>query len=152
MKRTKGFTVVELMIALAILAIVVAIAIPGFRDFVERNAVTTTSNELLNGLLFARGEAIRTEINTTFTPLAHGWQVTQVTDDDDDVTIKDQSATRANVAIAGNSVTYNARGRSTDTENTGTVTIQYDGEVKGYVCISLTGRPYTKSADDGVCP
>ncbi len=148
MKRTKGFTVVELMIALAILAIVLAIAIPSFRDFFERNAVTTTSNDLLSGLLFARGEAIRTETNIIFTPLAHGWQVTT----DDDVMIKDQSATHANVAIAGNSVTYNARGRSTDTENTGTVTIQYDGEVKGYVCISLTGRPYTKSADDGVCP
>jgi prepilin-type N-terminal cleavage/methylation domain-containing protein len=148
MKRTKGFTVVELMISLAILGVLVAIVVPGFRDFVERNAVTTTSNELLNGLLFARGEAIRTEIHTTFTPLAHGWQVT----DDDDATIKEQSATHANVAIAGDSVTYNARGRTTTPENTGTVTIQYDGEVKGYVCISLTGRPYTKSADDGVCP
>jgi prepilin-type N-terminal cleavage/methylation domain-containing protein len=147
MKRTKGFTVVELMIALAILGVVVAIVIPGFRNFVERNAVTTTSNELLNGLLFARGEAIRTEIHTTFTPLAHGWQVT----DDDDVTIKDQNATHTGITIVGNPVTYNARGRTVPA-NAETVTIQYDGEVKGYVCISLTGRPYTKSADNGVCP
>ncbi|MEJ2403881.1 MAG: GspH/FimT family pseudopilin [Candidatus Thiodiazotropha sp.] len=146
MKRTKGFTVIELMISLAILAIVVAIAIPGFREYFERNAVTTTSNELLNGLLFARGEAIRTETAATFTPLADGWQVSSGGD-----MIKDQSATHTKITIAGNPVTYNARGRTT-VPNAETLTIQYDGVVQGYVCISLTGRPYTKSAADGVCP
>ncbi|MEJ2427259.1 MAG: GspH/FimT family pseudopilin [Candidatus Thiodiazotropha sp.] len=145
MKRTKGFTVVELMISLAILGVLVAIVVPGFRDLAERNAVTNASNELLNGLLFARSEAIRTEIDTTFTPLANGWQVTSGVD-----TIKDQNATHTSITITGNPVTYNARGRTVPA-NAETLTIKY-GDVKSYICISLTGRPYTKSADNGVCP
>ncbi len=146
MKRIKGFTVIELMIAVVILAVLVAVGIPSFRDAIERNAVSTSSNEVLNGLLFARGEAIRTETNTTFTPLPNGWQVTSGGN-----MIRDQRSTRANISIAGNPVAYNARGRA-NIANEETVTIRYDNEVKGYVCVSLTGRPYTKSAEDGNCP
>lgn len=52
--KQRGFTVVELMVAIAVLAILTAIALPNFRDFMRRNAVTSHTNELLGDLSYAR--------------------------------------------------------------------------------------------------
>jgi type IV fimbrial biogenesis protein FimT len=52
--RQRGFTVVELMVTIAVAAILTAIALPNFRDFMRRNAVTSHMNELLGDLRYAR--------------------------------------------------------------------------------------------------
>lgn len=53
-----GFTLIELMVTLAVAAILAMIAVPSFRDTIRRNRVTSTSNALLADLTYARGEAI----------------------------------------------------------------------------------------------
>ncbi|MGN6312545.1 MAG: GspH/FimT family pseudopilin [Rhodanobacteraceae bacterium] len=56
--RTRGFTLVELMITIAVAAILAAIALPSFRDFLRRNAVTAQANQVLASLQYARNEAV----------------------------------------------------------------------------------------------
>lgn len=56
--KTAGFTVVELMITVAVVAILTAIAWPSFRDFMHRNAVTGQANQVLASLQYARNEAV----------------------------------------------------------------------------------------------
>jgi type IV fimbrial biogenesis protein FimT len=56
--RQHGFSLVELMVTIAVMAILVAIALPSFRDVIHRNQVSSASNELLASLAYARTEAI----------------------------------------------------------------------------------------------
>ena len=47
-RRLAGFTLVELMVTLAVLAIIAGIAVPAFNDFVDRNRVTGAANEAVD--------------------------------------------------------------------------------------------------------
>jgi type IV fimbrial biogenesis protein FimT len=56
--RTRGFSLVELMITVLVVAILTAVAWPNFRDFMHRNTVTAQANQVLAALQYARNEAV----------------------------------------------------------------------------------------------
>jgi type IV fimbrial biogenesis protein FimT len=58
-KLNIGFTLIELMVTLAILAITVALAAPNMRGFIQNQRITTLTNDLMADLSTARTEAIR---------------------------------------------------------------------------------------------
>ena len=58
MKREYGFTLVELVMALAVLAIVITIGIPAFNNFVQNQRTTSQVNEVIGVLQLARNEAL----------------------------------------------------------------------------------------------
>lgn len=86
-RRQAGFSLVELMIAIFVMAILAGIALPNFRDFMHRNAVTAATNHLLADVQYARGEAIAQHMQVTLcgstsgtactssTPFDAGWVV-----------------------------------------------------------------------------
>ena len=57
--KAKGFTLLELMITLAIVAILLVVAVPSFQTFIESNRLTASSNLFLTMLSYARSEAVR---------------------------------------------------------------------------------------------
>lgn len=57
-RRLDGFTLLELMVTLAVAAILVTIAIPSYRGLVQRNALTASVNDLVGDLNYARSEAV----------------------------------------------------------------------------------------------
>jgi type IV fimbrial biogenesis protein FimT len=56
-----GFTLVELMITLLVGAILLGIAVPSFRNFVQDSRLTTESNSLVYSLNLARSEAVKSD-------------------------------------------------------------------------------------------
>lgn len=59
MNRSRGFTLTELIITVAIVAIVLAIGIPSFQGMMRNNRVAAHTNEFLSSLNLARSEAIK---------------------------------------------------------------------------------------------
>lgn len=57
--RARGFTLVELMVVLAVGAILLALAAPSFSEMLLNNRKTVIVNELIGDLNLARGEAIK---------------------------------------------------------------------------------------------
>jgi type IV fimbrial biogenesis protein FimT len=59
MRAQQGFTLIELMVTIAVAAILVALAVPGFQSVVNGNRLATAANEMVASLQTARMEAIR---------------------------------------------------------------------------------------------
>lgn len=59
MQHSKGFTLVELMLTLAVAAILLAVAVPSYRSFVQGNRAASQANTLLRALAYARSEAVK---------------------------------------------------------------------------------------------
>lgn len=62
---TSGFTIIELMITLAVAAILAAVAAPSFTDMIRDNRLVTQLNEFQASLALARSEAIKRNQNVT---------------------------------------------------------------------------------------
>ena len=58
MKKKSGFTLLELIIVLALISIVMAFGIPSMQTFTQNDRLTTNINKLIGHLAYARSEAV----------------------------------------------------------------------------------------------
>lgn len=56
--NVRGFTLLELMVTLAVAVVLLTIAIPSYRSVVTRNSVAANANDLVGSLNYARSEAV----------------------------------------------------------------------------------------------
>ena len=64
--RQRGFTLVELMITVAVAAVLLMIAVPSFRSITLSNRLNTAANDLVSAISVARMEAIKRNASTQF--------------------------------------------------------------------------------------
>ena len=63
--KTRGFTLVELLVTLAIGTILLMIAIPGYAFLVNTNKLAAVTNSLVTSIQLARSEAIKRGVRVT---------------------------------------------------------------------------------------
>lgn len=151
-----GFTLLEVVIALAIGAVLLAVGVPLLRDTTVTQRVKSTASELYSDLAFARSEAIKRNAQVSVIRASGGWASgwsVQVAGN----TLRAQGEQR-DVAYGGASVAsviYNPDGRSTLASSTSFNFSSPSGGAVSMRCVVVTpsGRPaiLTDSNRDGSC-
>lgn len=62
----RGFSLIEMMVTVAIMAILVMVAAPSYTNYLSSQAIRNAGESLVSGLQVARGEAIRSNATTVF--------------------------------------------------------------------------------------
>lgn len=57
--QARGVTLVELVVAIAVLAILTTLALPSFQSTIRSNRLATSTNQLVSAISLARSEAVR---------------------------------------------------------------------------------------------
>ncbi len=149
--REAGFTLIELMVTLAVAAIMMTMAVPSFTAMTKNNRLTTQTNQLVTALNLARSEAInrRATINVVATDASSsgnewgkGWSVVI----NGGATLKIfQSLEGDSTLDSTNSIAtiqYQASGRANVTD-TFTMCDDRSGETGRQISILTTGRVTT---------
>ena len=74
--RTRGFTLIELMVALVVVGMLMGLAVPGFFESTARARLQGAINELAIDLQYARSQAVRERAPVTLTVAASGARYT----------------------------------------------------------------------------
>lgn len=165
MTRNGGFTLLELMLTVTVLAVLVGIAVPSFVDLVNRNSVTSASNDLLASILRARSEAVKSEVRVNIKREGTDWSRWRVFtdenangdynpgDDPPDVLIEDyfhDGPVPVGNGTVASIIGFSPRGRNISSLNEASDFFQItQGDHVRYICFSPTGRPRVQ---EGVCP
>lgn len=114
----------ELLIVIAVLGLVVMLALPSFRTWLNNTQIRTMSDSVLNGLQLARAEAVKLNSRATFALNGNSWSVTEVVFDQTTgmyktVTVQSRNAAQGTVnavvtatPTGTTAVAFNGLGRS----------------------------------------
>jgi type IV fimbrial biogenesis protein FimT/type IV fimbrial biogenesis protein FimU len=164
----KGFTLIELMVAIAVVAILSAIALPSMNVFLVKMRVDNEISEMQKLLLTARNMAINTGKNTTVCPLTNGsctnnWQnqISVFTNGsnnlatnntfaapDELIKIKEAIKTGDRLQFANGSVIYAPSGQLITANGTFSYCPINDDDWSRGIDLSISGRSYTSSDID----
>lgn len=113
----RGFTLVEMMVTIAIVGLLLVLGVPTLRGVIENTRIRTAAESWQYGLSLARNEAVRRNVLVQFVSSASGWVVSTMDNTVLHSGSGQEGAVNLAVAITPNNatrVTYNAFGRVVD--------------------------------------
>jgi type IV fimbrial biogenesis protein FimT len=66
-RSQRGFTLIELMVTILLLAILLGFAVPSFRSLIQNNRLTTHANDFITSMNYARSEAVKRGVQVSVT-------------------------------------------------------------------------------------
>jgi type IV fimbrial biogenesis protein FimT len=79
-RKLSGFTLLEFMFAIALLAVLVGLGVPGLTDFVRSSRMSSAANDIISDFALARSEAVKRGVPVTLCKSQDG----AVCDEDDE--------------------------------------------------------------------
>ena len=149
MARQAGFSIVELMVVVAILGLLAALAAPNMQQMIRSQRLKTAAFDIYSSLVFARSEAIRRNTSVTITPNAAwsaGWEIRDANNN-----LLRQQSGWSNIASTNNGpIRFSSAGRITAFPGDISLTNPYlDAQFHRCIQIDTSGRAVTR---EGPCP
>jgi type IV fimbrial biogenesis protein FimT len=75
MQRQRGITIIEIMVALTVAAVLIGVGLPAFNGYVAQRTMTTQANDFVLAVHYARSEASRRGeiVSVRVAEAANGW-------------------------------------------------------------------------------
>ena len=169
MKPNIGFTLLELMITLAIISVVMVIGVPSFQNFIKNDRLVTQINTLVGHLAYARSEAALrhqsvvicasdTQTSCSTANWASGWIIFVDSNNDSNFSagedmlrvVEELSGDNTLTSTVGSIVTYDKRGFAPNSVGSFTLCDDRGNAHMKSISISTTGR--VKQGGGGSCP
>lgn len=148
-----GFTLIEAMVVIAVVAVIMAIAAPSFREFVLSQQLRAAASDLHGDLLRARSEAVKRNEGITVSRIgsswSNGWRVCTAACAE---VIQEQalSSTALSFSPDDATITYNGNGRPSSAFSAAITATDLPSQ-KRCVIVDLSGRPKSLKKGEGTC-
>ena len=171
--KQRGFTLIELIITIAIAGILMSLALPSFKKTLQNNKLTSMHNELLSSLSLARNTAISRGSFATLcksnqagdncdssASWKDGWIVFldrddsgSVNNDEEVISLNNALPKKVSISFSRNRVTYGAQGYAIGYSGVVTFCDDLDNDNKKGMIISSNGhiRVATSDSELGGC-
>lgn len=172
MKTQSGFTLLELMITLSVAAILLAVGVPGFQDFIRNNRRASEVNNLIATLQVARSESITRNRRVGVCPTSNGtacvasttWETGWLVfvdedgdgsrDNDEEILVHQVGPEAMTIRVEFQAIDYLPNGRIDSFPTDGTVGNFIFCDERGanqarVVQLDLGGRPFTSTTKIG---
>jgi len=154
MRTQSGFTLIEMMVTLSVIGVLLALAVPSFRQVILNQGIRTASFDLFSALEYARSEAIKRSNIVSVKPSGNwttGWQVVDVSNNK----LRGWTAT-SSVAVTTTpsslaAISFGKDGHLTTSAPKLQIdpTTSMNGVESRCIQVDLIGRPRTQT---GACP
>ncbi len=109
MKRIQGFTIIELMLVIAVAGILLSVAVPAMQMFSNNARQTSAINDFISSMHLARNTAVTTNSRVTFCASANGFSCGGASFENGWIVFRDSNSNQAvdgteRVAAAGTGV------------------------------------------------